>query len=277
MSAPVAVLMPVCNAGRFLKEAVGSVLDQNLRDFDLFCCDDGSEDNSLEILKEFAAKDARVHILENPRNLGIVATRNHLLSVLTEDVEYIAWLDADDVMFPDRLQRQTGYLNAHPEIGGVGSSLEIIDENSRVIGSRSYPETLEEIRKALPLRNVLAQPAMTVRKALISKTGEYSVKCPVCHDYEYWLRALDHFDFANSKEPVLHYRISSTQVKQSRLKQSLRITLQIQNDYFQRIGQSKPLTLKLHHAAVHLLLLLPAPWIMKLFVLLTYRKPEKKK
>jgi len=269
--------MPVCNAGKFLKEAVGSVLDQSLRDFDLFCCNDGSKDNSLEILKEFAAKDARVHILENPQNLGIVATRNHLLSVLTEDVEYVAWLDADDVMFPDRLQRQIDFLNAHPEIGGVGSSLEIIDEVSQVTGFRHYPETPEEIRKALPLRNVLAQPAMTVRKALISKTGEYSVKCPVCQDYEYWLRALEQFDFANLKDPVLHYRISSTQVKQSKLKLSLQITLQIQNGYFQRIGQRKPFSLLLYHAAAHLLLLLPSTWIMKLFVLLTYRKTEKRK
>lgn len=209
--------------------------------------------------------------------MGIVATRNHLLSVLPEETEFVAWIDADDVMFPDRLQRQLTFLTAHPEIGGVGSSLEIIDKNSRVTGFRHYPETPEEIRKILPRCNVLAQPAMMIRRIVINQTGLYSENCPVCQDYDYWLRAFEYFDFSNLKEPVLHYRLSPTQIKQSKLKQSLRITLQIQNDYFRRSRKSRSLICQLHYVAAHILLILPSAWIIKLFTLYTYRKQKKQK
>lgn len=277
MNASLAVLLPVYNAEKYLRECLDSILSQTVSDFELFVCDDGSTDGSFDILQEYAAKHSRIHVLSNPRNLGIVATRNHLLSAVSEKTDFIAWIDADDVMFPDRLRRQREFLESHPGIGGVGSSLEIIDEGSRVTGFRHYPETPEEIRRTLPRRNVLAQPALMIRRSLISQVGEYSSDCPVCQDYEYWLRCLEHSDFANLSEPLLHYRISSTQVKQSKLKQSLRITLQIQNEYFRRIGQARPFSLLIHHVLAHILLLFPSTWIMRLFVLLTYRKTDRRK
>ena len=122
MTARLAVLLPVWNAEKYLRECLDSILDQSYRDFVLFACDDGSTDSSLAILREYAAGDARVRILVNPHNQGIVATRNHLLAEIPENVDFAAWIDADDVMFPDRLKRQLDYLDSHSEIGGVGSA-----------------------------------------------------------------------------------------------------------------------------------------------------------
>lgn len=267
-----AVIMPVYNAGEFLKECVDSVLNQTFSNFQFFVCNDGSTDNSLAILNEYAAFDSRIKVLCNPQNLGIVGTRNHLLAELPPDIEFVAMIDADDVCYPDRFEKQIAFLQAHPEIGGVGSSLDIIDENSRSTGFRAYPSEPDKIRKILPQTNVLAQPAMMVRKILLDRTGKYSAQCPVAQDYEYWLRAIENFDFANLPEPVLHYRISGNQVKQSKLKLSLRKTLEIQRHYYKRNKKRMPLRGIIHQAACRLLLFLPSQWILKIFVLMTYRK-----
>ncbi len=166
------ILLPVCNAEKFLRECLDGIVGQTFRDFRLIACNDGSRDSSPEILREYAARDARITVLDNPKNLGIVATRNRLLEALPEDAEFVAWIDADDVCLPDRLERQRAFLAAHPEIGGVGSALEIIDEDSRRTGSRPYPCGAAEIRKLLPRTNVLAQPAMMLRREVLEKTGK---------------------------------------------------------------------------------------------------------
>lgn len=270
--ARIAVLIPVYDAGRFLKECLDSVIGQTFGDFVVFVCDDGSRDESPAILREYAGRDPRIRVLTNPGNLGIVKSRNRLIENIPADAEFVAWLDSDDVMLPDRLARQTAFLETHPEIGGVGSALEIIDESSRTTGSRSYPGRPGDIRRLLPQSNVLAQPAMMLRREVIVRTGLYSETCPVCQDYEYWLRCLESFDFANLREPVLRYRISRGQVKQRKLKLALRLTLKIQRDYYRRNGLRMPLRGVIRQMAGLLLLLLPSAWILWLFKTVVYRK-----
>ena len=270
-------LLPVYNAGKFLDECLEGILGQSFTDFRVIACNDGSKDTSLQILQKYAAKDPRVTVLDNPQNLGIVGTRNRLLKAIPPETEFVAWIDADDVCLPYRLERQMEFLTEHPEVGGVGSSLEIIDENSQVTGFRSYPCNPGEIRKKLPLSNILAQPAMLLRREVINKTGEYSTSCPVCQDYEYWLRAFDHCEFANLPDPVIRYRISTTQVKQSKLKLSLSITLKIQRDYYKRNHRWMPFAVLIRQLGGMGLMLLPSQWILKLFCLLTYRKKRANK
>ncbi|MBP5531306.1 MAG: glycosyltransferase family 2 protein, partial [Lentisphaeria bacterium] len=89
--------MPVYNAGRFLRECLDSILAQTRADFELIVCDDASCDDSAAILAEYAARDPRVRVLRNERNLGIARTRNRLLESLPDDCGYIALMDADDV------------------------------------------------------------------------------------------------------------------------------------------------------------------------------------
>jgi len=272
MTSPnISVLMPARNAGKFLRESLDSVLAQTAPDFELIVCDDASSDNSGEILAGYAARDSRVKVLRNEKNLGIARTRNRLLAAMDPGCAYVALMDSDDVCFPDRLERQRAFLEAHPEIGAVGSALEIIDENSRNTGFRSYPTSPEEIRRIMPGRNVMAQPAMMLRRAAVESTGLYNPECVCCSDYEYWLRMLEKFDFANLPEPVLRYRMSSAQCKQSKLRLSLKTTLKIQADYRRRTGASFWRALP-RSLAGRLLLCLPSAVILKLFELTAYRK-----
>jgi glycosyltransferase involved in cell wall biosynthesis len=207
--------------------------------------------------------------------MGIVKTLNRLLDAVPEDINFIARLDADDICLYDRLERQLAFLEAHPSIGGVGSSLIIINEKSQVTGRRIYPCQKEEIRRKLPYSNQLAHPSMMLRKESIRKAGYYSSGYNGCEDYELWLRMLEYADFSNLGEPVIKYRISSGQCKQQHLKSTLKNTVKIQREYFKRIGHRIPFTLFVQHWVGFVLLLLPSQWILTLFCLLAYKKQDK--
>lgn len=271
--AKVVVIMPVYNAGRFLRECLDSVLVQTFRDFILIVCDDGSRDDSLSILEEYAAGDSRMRILKNGENRGIPFTRNKLLAAIPPECEYLALMDSDDVCMPDRLERQLSFLQAHPELCGVGSSLEIIDEQSRTTGFRGYPVSPEEIRTVMPDRNVISQSSLMLRRAAIDDVGGYNPEYACCQDYDCWLRMLEKYDFANLPTPVLKYRMSSSQCKQSRLRLSLKTTLKIQKAFRDRTD-SWTFRARLRMFAGHVLLCLPSPLILKLFELMTYRKEQ---
>jgi hypothetical protein len=172
--------------------------------------------------------------------------------------------------------RQLDFLKNNPDVGGVSSNLEIIDEKSLTTGFRNYPFDSEEIREKLPRANILAQPAMMLRKECIKQAGYYCAEYTCCEDYELWLRMLEFTDFANLVEPVIKYRISSGQSKQRYLKTTLKNTMKIQREYFKRIGRRIPFKLFIQHIAGHVLLLLPSQWVLKLFCLITYKKQGEK-
>ncbi len=269
----VAMVMPVYNAGRFLRECLDSVFAQTFRDFILIVCDDGSSDESPRILAEYAARDSRLRILTNHENLGIPLTRNKLLAAVPPECEYIAIMDSDDICKPDRLERQLKFLSDHPELCGVGSSLEIIDEYSRTTGFRCYPVSPEEIRLTMPDRNVISQSSLMLRRAAIESVGGYRTGFDCCEDYDCWLRMLEQYDFANLPDPVLKYRMSPAQSKQRKLRLTLRNTLRIQRDYRTRT-HSWTFRSRLRAFAGHVLLCLPPPLVLKLFELMTYRKEQ---
>ena len=105
----ISVLMPAYNSEAYIAEAIESILNQTFSDFEFYICDDGSRDNTPVLLQEYAARDARVKILTNDGNIGIAATRNRLLAVLPPSVKFVAWIDADDICFPDRFPCESYY------------------------------------------------------------------------------------------------------------------------------------------------------------------------
>ena len=103
MTPAISVAVPVYNGGRYLVETIESILNQTCRDFELIICDDGSTDNSLEIIQGFAAKDNRIIVITRG-NRGIVYTRNEILA--HSKGNYIAVIDQDDVALPERFAHQ---------------------------------------------------------------------------------------------------------------------------------------------------------------------------
>lgn len=122
----VSVVMPVFNGERFLAVAIESILTQTCSDFELIIVDDASQDASAEIIRDFAERDDRIRFFQQAQNTGDGGARN--LGIAESRGEYIAGMDCDDISLPERLQMQVEFLQSHPEIGGVGVGVAIVDD-----------------------------------------------------------------------------------------------------------------------------------------------------
>ena len=139
MSCPinVSIIIPVFNGSRFLCETVASVFNQSFDDFELLIINDGSTDDTKEIVIALQKEYGRIRYFEK-ENSGVSATRNFGLAKTKG--EFVVFLDADDLMHPDFLQLRVDLLNQNTHLGFCGSEIELIDEDSK------------PIKKALPLR-----------------------------------------------------------------------------------------------------------------------------
>jgi glycosyltransferase involved in cell wall biosynthesis len=117
--------------------AMDSVMKQTMEDFEFIICDDGSADNTYEILADLTSKDSRVKLIRSSENEGLASALNHCIAAST--AEFIARQDADDISSPDRFEKQLAFLKGRPEISFVGSNVTLYDETGDW-GKRIFPE-----------------------------------------------------------------------------------------------------------------------------------------
>lgn len=269
MNPKVSVIIPTFNAEKFLDETVQSILAQTFTDFEVVVIDDCSSDSTQDKLKAYEMQDSRIRVILNGRNVGVAENRIRALKLAKG--ELIAPLDHDDVAHPDRLEQQVGFLNGNPEHGLIGSDMTIIDENSRVIGSRNYPKTNQAIHRILLRQNPIANPASMFRKDCYEKIGGYDASlCPV-EDYDFVIRMAQISKLANLQGKLTRYRISAGQVKSQQLKKTIKMTLLIQRKAV-KAGIKDSTYNKSYRLALHSLLLLPPQLTLKLFMALSYKK-----
>jgi len=115
----VSVLIPCYNCEEYVEEAVMSIIKQTYPNLEILVIDDGSTDNTGNILKILAKEDPRIIYIKNEENLKLIATLNKGLNLCKG--KYIARMDADDISLPTRIEKQVNFLEAHPEIGIVGT------------------------------------------------------------------------------------------------------------------------------------------------------------
>ncbi|HUN46108.1 MAG TPA: glycosyltransferase [Stellaceae bacterium] len=190
MTPRISVLMPVFNGGAYLEAAVASVLAQSFGDFELLIVDDGSTDRSREVVDAFAARDERVRLLCKA-NSGISDTLNLGLDEARGD--WIARLDADDLMLPARLERQLAFLDTNPDVVAVGSYYDLINEiGERRVTRYPLPRTREELARYLEARELLTftHPTMTYRRDLALALGGYRRELEPCEDADLFARML---------------------------------------------------------------------------------------
>jgi glycosyltransferase involved in cell wall biosynthesis len=211
-----------------------------------------------------------VRVFANPGNLGVARSRNiamgHARGV------YVAPLDNDDAALPERLELQVAFLEAHPDHGLVGSDIEIMDEESRTVGHRTYPHGDGDIRRVLLRQNPIANPASMFRMSLFRQLGGAYDEghCPV-EDYDFVVRAAQHTRLANLPRRLTRYRIRREQAKSRFLKKTLRETIAIQLQGKAR-GLQDSLVNRACRLGLRLLLPLPDAAILRLFKLIHYRK-----
>lgn len=168
----VSVIIPVYNQKKYLVETINSVLDQTNPDFELILINDGSSDNSSEIIDNYAAKDSRV-IAVHTKNQGKPKAINEAASLTKGDI--LAFMDHDDLMNPDRLEKQLAYLSAHPEVSAVSSNCEYVNDKGTVMGIQRFGQlgSSEESRESIRLKKriMCAFTALTIKKTAFDKIG----------------------------------------------------------------------------------------------------------
>lgn len=204
MSPTISVVMPVHNGMPFLPLAVRSILCQSWHDFELIVIDDGSVDDTPQVLQQFAAADPRIRVIDCDRggitralNLGLSAARGEL----------VARMDADDISYPERFETQLCFLRTHREIVAVGSWALRIDEGNDPIAVARWSCRAEQIEdELLRGKGGLCHPAAMIRRQVLSDIGGYREKFSFAQDKDLWLRLAERGPLAAVDRPLIAYR-----------------------------------------------------------------------
>lgn len=225
MSAPpkISVLMAVYNAAAYLREAIDSVLVQTFRDFEFVIIDDGSSDATPSILASYA--DQRLRIMTLVGNRGHTTALNEGWRACRG--AYIARMDGDDICHPDRFARQAAMLDADPELGIVGSAVWIVDAAGKRLDYAPQPTGDGAIRFVAMTRNPFHHPTVMWRNAAFAARGlTFDERYQANQDFDLWTRALPAMRAANSREPLLSYRVHGSNVSVLRAAEQRRLTLE---------------------------------------------------
>ncbi len=203
MAAKISLLMSVYNPDwEYFKETLDSVEAQSFHDYELVIVNDGADDQKLiEILDNYSFKKK---IIKNPVNLGLPRSLNAGLKVC--EGEYIARIDADDLMMPQRLSVQCELMDNNPNLVCLFSNYEVINEEGKTVGKG--PDNLNKrlVKTLLYKGNCLCHSSLFVRKNIIEALGGYDEKMTYAQDYDLHLRMMKVGRLFVVPKPLIKYR-----------------------------------------------------------------------
>lgn len=212
----ISVIVPAYNAENFIGETLNSVLSQTYRNIEVLVVDDGSQDRTPEIVKAFVQKDERVILLQQT-NAGVAAARN--LAIQISRGEYIAPLDADDIWYPEKLEKQVQcFLEADESVGLVYAWSVSIDEEGKIFW-HSKTVKLDRINyvegdvfTALVYSNFISNASVPlIRRTCLDRVGGYNDQLKAqnaqgCEDWDLSLRIAEFYQFRVVPEFLIGYR-----------------------------------------------------------------------
>jgi cellulose synthase/poly-beta-1,6-N-acetylglucosamine synthase-like glycosyltransferase len=210
----VSVIIPVYNGEKTIKETVTSVLNQTFSDLELIIINDGSTDSTLDIVNSI--NDPRLKVFSYP-NGNQAVSRNR--GITHAKGEYIAFLDADDLWTPDKIEMQYQALQDHPETAVAYSWTNCIDESSQFLRCGSHKTVNGDAYPNLLVVNILESGSnpLICREAL-EKVGEFDSSLTPAEDWDMWLRLAKHYLFITVPKPQILYRQSSQSASANVLK-----------------------------------------------------------
>lgn len=197
--------MPVFNAERFLREAIESILNQTYKDFEFIIINDGSTDNSKDIILSY--NDKRIRYVENECNLKLIKTLNKGIDLAGG--EYIARMDSDDISLPDRFERQIEVFKTHPDIDFINGRAYDMSEKGKILKEWDMPASSHTLRYINLFTTIICHPSVMIKSSVI-KQFKYSDAPDVLHieDYDLWARLFNSgYKCYSMDPPVLKYRI----------------------------------------------------------------------
>lgn len=202
--------MSCYNASRWLGEAIESVLSQTFKDFEFIIVDDGSNDETLNILQMYAARDARIVIISK-LNTGLGDSLN--VGIRNARGEWIARLDADDICEPTRLEKQIQLAESNTPLVFIGTGLTIIDEHGARLAIHRYPTRHDAlVRHLRQVRKFPPHSSAMYRTAAVRAIEGYRTRIRRAQDYDLWLRLSRIGKLACINEPLVRIRKHANQI-----------------------------------------------------------------
>jgi glycosyltransferase involved in cell wall biosynthesis len=181
----VSVVMPCYNAARYLNDAIQSLHAQTYDNFEVLAVNDGSTDNTGALLEHHAARDPRVRVFSQ-KNAGPSAARNAALRQVNG--EYVCFLDADDVLLPEKIERQVRFLQEHPQVDLVYADYYTSDSQLNLTALTAVRITEDDTLEGLAMRNRFPPLAAMFRRRLMDAVGEFDESFRMAEDWDYWIR-----------------------------------------------------------------------------------------
>lgn len=205
---PITVLMPAYNVERYIRDAIDSVLRQSFTDFELLIVNDGSKDETEQIIRSYS--DPRI-VLFNQSNKGVAAALNAGLKLARG--KYIARFDADDICYPDRLHQQYTFMEEHPEYALIGTDVDYMDKNGEyLMHFENIGHTPDEIAASIRTCCPFIHSSVFYRKEAVLDLGGYDEKAHTFEDWLLWTKLVEKSKSLNFRTPLICVRFNPESV-----------------------------------------------------------------
>lgn len=201
------MVIPVLDGEQFIQESIQSCLTQaHLKE--IIVVDNGSRDSTVSLVQKLTLADSRIKLVKCEVR-GIANALNYGIAIASGD--FVARLDADDLMGLNRLSAQVDFINAHSDCVVVGSQISLFS-GSQIIGVSSYPTSATSISLMLSIRNPIAHPSVLMRKSVLEMNGGYNPAAEGAEDLDLWIRLSRVGKIYNLPMSLTNYRIHENQV-----------------------------------------------------------------
>lgn len=207
----VSVVIASYNMAQYLPLAVRSVLDQTYTNLEVHIVDDGSTDNTRKVMEQFS-NDPRVHY-HYQKNSGQASAKNR--GINESRGEYIAFLDADDIWLPQKLEKQLPLFRSDENIGVVYSYFKYIDEYGSITHTPELYCFRGRITGPLLIKNFIPFNTTVVKRECLERMGYFDESLPMGIDYDLWLRISTEYQFDYLPEYALYYRVWNGQMSKN--------------------------------------------------------------
>lgn len=229
----VTVIIATYNAIAYLPSTVDSVIQQTFTDFEVLIVDDGSTDETVEWVSKLV--DPRVRLISQA-NQGVAVARNQ--GIMGAQGEYVAFLDADDLWEPTKLEKQVKCLEENPQVGLVNTSIVNIDEQGKPLGAVNASDIEGNVLKYIVEENlILCGSAPMVRRSCLEAVQGFDQKLMSAEDWDLWIRLAARYDFAVVREPLVLYR-QHLNSKSNNIERHLKHRLKVIDKTFETVARN---------------------------------------
>jgi len=233
----VSVIMSVYNGEKYLRSNIESILNQTLTNFEFLIFDDCSSDSTADIVRSF--HDPRIKYIRNIENNGL--TKNLIKGVEMARAPYIARIDADDIAYPERLEKQVEWMDNHPETSILGTPVSYFTDNPARFSNSVEPISNEEIKALLFVNFTLKHPTIIIRKRHLEQFGlNYNAAYRCSQDHALYFDCITKgLKFANLEEPLLYMRSHAESISMKNNSAQAKFSEQARMCFLEKTGIAK--------------------------------------